>query len=204
MKEREALPADLERRHIAAQVDAVQALDIEHRMTIQQLRDRNHMRHDDHPCSAGITLPSLNLPAPLSRQTSQPRRSEAEPRWLLRPEKVGGLRSGPIRRRGGWCCVDYCRGQVARAAILTRLWARIPCPVQIRAPSVPSRRLRSQPYPRLRVLIRPSLPVRHFTVRRNAGRCSAAWRSLPGLPLRGITTVRTPILCRASSTAFSP
>src|SRR5258708_26407147 len=36
MQEREPLPADLERRHIAAQVDPVQALDVEHRMTIQQ------------------------------------------------------------------------------------------------------------------------------------------------------------------------
>src|SRR5258707_14447933 len=81
MQERVDLPADLERRHIAAQVDAVQALDVQHRMTIQQLRDRDHMRHDDHPCSAGITVPSLNLPTPLSRQNKQPRRAEAEPRW---------------------------------------------------------------------------------------------------------------------------
>jgi len=63
------------------------------------------------------------------------------------------------------------------------LWAKTPCPVQIRAPSVPSRRVRSQPYPRLRLLIRPSLPVRHFTVLRNAGRCSSACLALPGLPL---------------------
>jgi glyoxylase-like metal-dependent hydrolase (beta-lactamase superfamily II) len=27
--------------------------------------------------------PSLNLPAPLSRQNRQPRRSEAEPRWVV-------------------------------------------------------------------------------------------------------------------------
>src|SRR5690349_17535452 len=36
--------------------------------------------------------PSLNHAAPLSRQNCQPRRSEAEPRWLLRPEKGPGLR----------------------------------------------------------------------------------------------------------------
>lgn len=46
-------------------------------------------------------------------------------------------------------------------------------------------RVRSQPYPRLRVLILPSTPVRHFTVRRNAGRCSSARRAAEGLPLRG-------------------
>ncbi len=51
--------------------------------------------------------------------------------------------------------------QAVRVAILTRLWARMPCPTQILAPSVPSIRLRSRPYPRLRALIRPSQPVRH-------------------------------------------
>src|SRR5258708_15622650 len=102
MQEREHLPADLERRHIAAQVDPVQALDVEHRMTIQQLRDRDHMRHDDHSCPAGITLPSLNLPAPVSRQNSQPRRSEAEPRWLLRPEKLGWWSVITVVAGGGW------------------------------------------------------------------------------------------------------
>ncbi len=93
--------------------------------------------------------------------------------------------------------------QPARAPILTRLWARTACPAQIRAPSVPSIRVRSQPYPRLRLLIRPSLPVRHFTDLRNAGRCSMACRALPGLPLRGITTVRTPRSYNAWSTFAS-
>jgi len=63
--------------------------------------------------------------------------------------------------------------QAARVAILTRLWARTPCPVQIRAPSRSSRRLRSHPYLRSRVLMRASLPVRHFTVLRHV--------DLPGL-----------------------
>ena len=49
--------------------------------------------------------------------------------------------------------------QAARALILTRLWARTPCPVQIRAPSVLSIRVRSHPYPRLMALILPSIPV---------------------------------------------
>lgn len=40
--------------------------------------------------------------------------------------------------------------------------------------------------------MRPSLPVRHLTVRRNDGRCSSARRAWEGLPLRGIATVRTP------------
>src|SRR5664279_508191 len=72
------------------------------------------------------------------------------------------------------------------------------------APSRLSRRPRSQPYPRLRVLIRPSQPVRYLTVRRNARRCSTCCRFAPGLPLRGITTFRTPRSTRAWSTAASP
>jgi hypothetical protein len=34
---------------------------------------------------------------------------------------------------------------VARALILVRLWVQTRCPVQIRAPSVPTMRVRSQP-----------------------------------------------------------
>jgi hypothetical protein len=45
-------------------------------------------------------------------------------------------------------------------------------------------RVWSQPHPRSRVLILPSHPVRHFTVRRKAGRCSTARRAAEGLPLR--------------------
>ena len=52
--------------------------------------------------------------------------------------------------------------------------------------------------------MRASLPVRHFTGLRNAGRCSWTCRALPGLPLRGITTVRTPSSCRSLSPAASP
>ena len=84
------------------------------------------------------------------------------------------------------------RFQAVRAAILVRLWVKTPCPVQVFAPSRLSRWVRSQPYPRLRVLIRPSHPVRHLMVRRNARRFSTCWRAAPGRPLRGITTVRTP------------
>lgn len=73
--------------------------------------------------------------------------------------------------------------QPAMAAILIRLWARTPCPAPIRAPSRSSRRVRSHPYCRLRVLIRASLPVRHLTVRRNARRCSWAWRAFAGSAL---------------------
>src|SRR5260221_637246 len=102
VQEREHLPAHLQRRHIAVEINAVQALDVQHRVTIQQFRDRDHMRHEDHPCPAGITLPSLNLPAPVSRQNSQPRRSEAEPRWLLRPEKLGWWSVITVVAGGGW------------------------------------------------------------------------------------------------------
>ena len=50
-----------------------------------------------------------------------------------------------------------------RAAILTRLLVKTPCTAQVRAPSSESIRLRSHPYWRLRLLTRPSHPVRHFT-----------------------------------------
>jgi hypothetical protein len=36
-------------------------------------------------------------------------------------------------------------GQAVRVAILVRLWAKTPCPIQIRAPSVVSIMVRSQP-----------------------------------------------------------
>jgi len=128
--------------------------------------------------------------------------------YLLRPEivcfgsgVVGGRRSGVVL---GFAVSGPWGFQAVRAAILTRLWARTPWPVQILAPSVPSIRVRSHPNPRLRVLIRPSDPVRHFTVRRNARRRSTACRALPGLPFRGITTCRTPSAARSSSTPCSP
>ena len=41
-------------------------------------------------------------------------------------------------------------GQLVMVAILARLWASTPCPYQIAAPCLPSRRVRSQPQPRLR------------------------------------------------------
>ena len=85
-----------------------------------------------------------------------------------------------------------CPIQGVRAAILIRLWVKIPCPVQVFAPSRLSRRLRSQPYPRLRVLIRPAHPVRHLMVRRNAGRFSTCWRAAPGRDLHQRRRVRHP------------
>lgn len=74
------------------------------------------------------------------------------------------------------------RGQPARTTILTRMWARMHCPVQIRAPS----RCRGEWVP-------PVLPEgadpgfaagAPLTVLPNARRCSWAWRALPGLPVR--------------------
>lgn len=42
--------------------------------------------------------------------------------------------------------------------------------------------------------MRPSLPVRHLTVRRNDGRCSSARRAWEGLPLRGIDRTYTEVV----------
>ena len=50
-----------------------------------------------------------------------------------------------------------------RAAILTRLLVKTPCPAQVRAPSSESILVRSHPYWRFRLLTRPSHPVIHFT-----------------------------------------
>src|SRR5215470_2705951 len=48
--------------------------------------------------------PSLNYPAPLSRQNRQPRRSEAEPHWIRTPDNGGSARvihrlCSPVGRR---------------------------------------------------------------------------------------------------------
>ena len=61
---------------------------------------------------------------------------------LLRPEKVVVIGLGPVLVLGGCWAVA---GQLARAAILARLWVSTPCPHQIAAPCLPSRRVRSQP-----------------------------------------------------------
>src|SRR5271169_3973476 len=91
-----------------------------------------------------------------------------------------------------------------RVAILTRLWLNTPWPHQTRAPWSPSIWLLFHPKSLLRQLIRPSLPVLHFTNRWNAGFCSMARCDALGLPLVGRTTVLTPMSLRASLTATSP
>src|SRR5277367_451404 len=80
-----------------------------------------------------------------------------------------------------------------RVAILTRLWLNTPWPHQTRAPWSPSIWLLFHPKSLLRQLIRPSLPVLHFTNRWNAGFCSMARCDALGLPLVGRTTVLTPM-----------
>ena len=54
VQERHDLAAYLQQRHVTIEVDAVQALDVQHRVTIQQLRDRNHMRHDNRPAQPAL------------------------------------------------------------------------------------------------------------------------------------------------------
>jgi hypothetical protein len=49
VQEPDDLPARLKRGNIAIEVHPVQALDVQHRVTVQQLRDCNDMRHDDRP-----------------------------------------------------------------------------------------------------------------------------------------------------------
>ena len=78
---------------------------------------------------------------------------------------------------------------------MTRLWLKMPCPHQVRAPGSPSMRVRASPKSRLAQLIRPSQPVRHRTIFLNARRFWISRRSAFGLPLRGNTTWRTPISC---------
>jgi len=56
----------------------------------------------------------------------------------------------------------------------------------------------------LSALIRPSLPVRHWTVRRNAGRRSSAWRAAPGPALAGNHHVAHTQLVQGIVDAFLP
>jgi len=111
---------------------------------------------------------------------------------------------GRVRARSVACSASARAGQLARALILTRLWAKTPCPHQTAAPSRPSSRVRSQSYPCLRQLIRPSQPVRHLTSLRNPRACSTTRRAGEILALRGMATVRTPSACRSRSVAGSP
>lgn len=68
---------------------------------------------------------------------------------LLRPEELGfaGFGSFGLIGRSGWEGAGVTRGlgQAVRVAILVRLWANTPCPIQVRAPSVVSIMVRSQP-----------------------------------------------------------
>src|SRR5215207_8756379 len=82
------------------------------------------------------------------------------------------------------------RLQAVRAAILVWLWARAPCPTQIRAPSVLSNRPRFQHWPRIRVLILPSHSVRHLMVRRTPpavfdGMLGFGWFAFAGMTCCG-------------------
>ena len=67
------------------------------------------------------------------------------------------------RRTGASCWCHFLATGEVRLAILIRLLVKTPCPAQVRAPSSESIRVRSHPYCRLRLLTRPSQPVRHFT-----------------------------------------
>lgn len=50
--------------------------------------------------------------------------------------------------------------------------------------------------------MRPSQPMHHLMVRRKAGLCSSTCRAMPGLPLRAMTTLRTPRSCQLVLDAF--
>ena len=89
-------------------------------------------------------------------------------------------------------------------AILVALWAKTPQPHHVRAPSMPSILVRSQPQECLRYEIRPSDPVRHLTSLRKRRADSTAWRAAPGRPLRGMATWVTPSSWSSVSTLASP
>ena len=112
-------------------------------------------------------------------------------------EYVTGLWAPHARQSNCRICSRTC------VSALIRLCARTPCPVQMRAPSGSSMRVRPSRMP-FEVLIRPSLPVRHLMVRRNAFRCSSARRAWEGLPLRGITTLAMTRSVSCLSTLASP
>ena len=81
------------------------------------------------------------------------------------------------------------------------LWARTPCAGPDPGAFGAVDHAATPSVVRLRWLIRPSQPVRQFTVRRNARPRSASRRALLGLPLRGITMLPMPSSGRSSSTA---
>ena len=95
------------------------------------------------------------------------------------------------------------RGRAAEALIFSRLPARTR-PVQIGAPSVVSMR---GAVPAVTAFQRPDpalacgAPLDGSPERASS---SSTWRAAPGLPLRGITTLRTPSSCRGVVDAFVP
>jgi hypothetical protein len=85
LEELDHLPADLQLRQVAMQVEPVQALQVQRDMTIQHVVDRDRHRPGE-PRHHG-NLPHLayarrmRSPAPLCPRNRKPRRYQAEPAW---------------------------------------------------------------------------------------------------------------------------
>jgi hypothetical protein len=56
VQECENLAAYLQQRYIPVEIDAVQALDVQHRMTIEQLGDCDHVPHGDRLRAGYVTV----------------------------------------------------------------------------------------------------------------------------------------------------
>jgi len=81
------------------------------------------------------------------------------------------------------------------------LLTKMPHPHQVAVPASPSIKLRSQPNERFSEAMRPSQPVLHLTSFLKPGADSAFFLAADGLPLRGMTTLFTPISFSSSSTS---
>ena len=90
-------------------------------------------------------------------------------------------------------------GHSRNSISLTRLWANTPWPHQLRAPACPRRRVRFHAQSRLRWEIRPSHPERHLTASTNPLARSNSAHLAEGLPVRGMTTLATPMPVRSAS-----
>jgi hypothetical protein len=108
------------------EVDAVQALDVQHRMTIQQLRNRDHIRRGNRLMRPHYGL-RVHCAAPARRRYRQPRRSEAS-LWMMSLDYRAGHSPGYVARHESGPC---------RGSLVARHPARLChyCGPRIAAPS---------------------------------------------------------------------
>jgi len=58
VQECDDLPADPQRGDIPYEIDTIRAIHVKDFMTVQQFRTRDHVRYDDPPWPATVTVPA--------------------------------------------------------------------------------------------------------------------------------------------------